>query len=151
MNTKNIAIDYLRKSKARFQALHTLLEQNSYDDVIREAQEILELITKGALRWIGVDPPKTHDVSLTLKKHHRQFPAFWQQEMDWICKISNNLYQERGHAFYGDEGEDISPANLFEVGEAQEAVQWIQKLIALYENLIEAKNQAPSSKTSIST
>lgn len=136
MNTKNIAIDYLRKSKARLQALHTLFEQNSYDDVIRESQEILELITKGALRWIGVDPPKIHDVSHTLKKHGQQFPASWQKEIEWICKISNSLHQERGHAFYGDEGEDIPPANLFEKEEAQEAVKWIQKLITLYENLI---------------
>jgi HEPN domain-containing protein len=57
MNTQALARDYLRKGRARRRALQVLFEEGSYDDVVREAQAIVELILKGALRFIGVDPP----------------------------------------------------------------------------------------------
>ena len=66
MNAQALARDYLRKGKARRRALQVLFEEGSYDDVVREAQAIVELILKGALRFIGVDPPKRHDVGSTV-------------------------------------------------------------------------------------
>jgi HEPN domain-containing protein len=58
MNAQALARDYLRKGKARRSALQVLFEEESYDDVVREVQAIVELILKGTLRFIGVDPPK---------------------------------------------------------------------------------------------
>lgn len=136
MNTKNIALDYLRKSKARLEALKTLLSQNSYDDVIRESQEIIELITKGTLRWIGIDPPKTHDVGHVLKKHTSQFPDFWQKEIAWIQELSKKLFEERGHSFYGDETNDIPASDLYEKKEAEQTIKDVEKLLTLYEKLL---------------
>lgn len=136
MNTRHIALDYLRKAKARLAALHTLLAQDSYDDVIRESQEILELITKGALRWIGIEPPKTHDVGATIKKFQGQFPEFWQVEINWLLVLSKGLAEERGHAFYGDEAGGVPAADLFQREDAEDAIRQIQKLVSLYEQLL---------------
>jgi HEPN domain-containing protein len=38
------------------------LGEDDYSDVVREAQEIVELALKGMLRQIGIEPPKWHDV-----------------------------------------------------------------------------------------
>ncbi|MEI6158005.1 MAG: HEPN domain-containing protein, partial [Atribacterota bacterium] len=54
---------YLAKSKKRVLALALLLQEEDYSDVIREAQEIVELCVKAMLRYKGIDAPKWHDVS----------------------------------------------------------------------------------------
>jgi len=46
---------YLIKFKKRLKALYVLLDEEAYSDVIREAQEIVELTVKGILRFKGID------------------------------------------------------------------------------------------------
>src|SRR5712691_1262576 len=100
MNAQALARDYLRKGKARRRALQVLFEEGSYDDVVREAQAIVELILKGTLRFIGVDPPKRHDVGSTVKEFGDRLPETWQARLDEIETISRTLFEERGHAQY---------------------------------------------------
>ena len=50
MNGDKLAREYLRKSKSRLKAVNVLFKDGSYDDVIRECQEIVELILKGV--WL---------------------------------------------------------------------------------------------------
>lgn len=58
MTSRKISRDYLAKVEARVEALGLFLARERYDDVIREAHEALELLLKGALRFVGIDPPK---------------------------------------------------------------------------------------------
>jgi len=51
----DLAKSYLIKSKKRLKALYVLLDEEAYSDVIREAQEIVELTVKGILRFKGID------------------------------------------------------------------------------------------------
>jgi HEPN domain-containing protein len=57
------------KAKARRRVLEVLAEEQAWSDVVREAQELVELALKGALRVVGVDPPKWHDVGPILRRH----------------------------------------------------------------------------------
>ena len=50
------------RATKRLKILGVLLDERSYSDVVREAQELVELALKGILRQIGIDPPKQHDV-----------------------------------------------------------------------------------------
>ncbi|MDQ6733631.1 MAG: HEPN domain-containing protein, partial [Nitrospirota bacterium] len=59
---------YLRKASDRLDILDLLLRKEAYSDVVREAQEIVELALKGMLRAIGIEPPKLHDVGGLLLK-----------------------------------------------------------------------------------
>ena len=103
MTSHGLARDYLRKAKARRRALETLLEVESYDDVVQEAQEIVELILKGVLHYVGVDPPRRHDIGATLKDVGDRLPPVWRDRLDHIETISRALFEERGHALYGGE------------------------------------------------
>lgn len=141
MNTRNIALDYLRKARARALALDVLYGEGSFDDVVREAQEIVELVLKGALRWVGVDPPKAHEVSKTLKAQIDLFPAFWKKEIETILGASVTLFEERGHAFYGDEGALIPPSELFDRADADGARGAARDILALYVRLIEGREE----------
>jgi HEPN domain len=58
-----LAQSYLLKARIRLKILQVLLDENAYSDVVREAQEIVELSLKGMLRQVGVEPPKWHDVT----------------------------------------------------------------------------------------
>jgi HEPN domain-containing protein len=139
MNTQALARDYLRKGRARRRALQVLFEEGSYDDVVREAQAIVELILKGALRFIGVDPPKRHDVGSTVKEFGDRLPESWRVRLDEIETISRTLFEERGHAFYGDEA-SLTPASaLFGHADAQRAITWVDELLGLFEALLQER------------
>ena len=55
------------KAKVRLTILPILFEADAYSDVVREAQEIVELALKGILRQAGIEPPQWHDVGGLLK------------------------------------------------------------------------------------
>lgn len=62
MTNLDLARSYLRKARDRLDILDLLSRKEAYSDVVREAQEIVELALKGMLRAVGVEPPKLHDV-----------------------------------------------------------------------------------------
>ena len=48
-----LALDYLKRAKIRLEVLEVLYEKGDYPDVVREAQEVVELALKAVLRLIG--------------------------------------------------------------------------------------------------
>ncbi len=57
MHNRGLAFDYVHRAAVRLQALDVLFEAESWPDVVREAQEVVELALKGLLRSVGVVPP----------------------------------------------------------------------------------------------
>lgn len=70
---------YLEKAEVRFQALFFYKEKRAYSDVVREAQEMVELLLKAVLRSIGAEVPKVHDVGRALEKHRHLLPPALQE------------------------------------------------------------------------
>jgi hypothetical protein len=136
MNSLALAKDYLRKATARLHALDTLYQEQSYDDVVREAQEIVELVLKGVLRCVGIDPPRRHDVAPVLRVHQDRLPASWQKNLEWIEEVSLRLFRERAEAFYGDEGGLVPASELFDEEDATQALTWARDLVQLYDQLL---------------
>jgi len=62
VTSESLARSYLVKAQKRLKALAVLRDEDAHSDVVREAQELVELALKGVLRAIGVEPPKFHDV-----------------------------------------------------------------------------------------
>lgn len=60
MTNASLAKSYLTKARVRLKMLGMLMADAAYSDVVREAQEIVELALKGMLRQAGVEPPKWH-------------------------------------------------------------------------------------------
>ena len=97
-----------------------LFQEEAYSDVIREAQEIVELALKGVLRQIGVDPPKQHDVGYLLVEFKERFPAEVRNEVHHLARISKWLRKEREFAFYGDV--DFIPTEEYTPQDAEKAM-----------------------------
>jgi hypothetical protein len=101
--------------------LEVLMEQDAYSDVIREAQEMVELALKGMLRQVLIDPPKWHDVSPILKEQAERFSDEIRQHIPRLAEISRWLRKEREFAFYGDI--DFIPTEQYSREDAQRAMQ----------------------------
>jgi HEPN domain-containing protein len=62
MTATSLAESYLEQCRLRLEVLRILHERGGWFDVVREAQELVELALKGMLRAVGIDPPKIHEV-----------------------------------------------------------------------------------------
>jgi len=72
-----------------------------YNMVVRRAQEVVELALKGALRILGADYPKVHDVrSLFVEQVQCKVPGVDKAALDRIAEISHRLAAARAPAFY---------------------------------------------------
>jgi HEPN domain-containing protein len=119
VTNRTLADSYLLKAQKRLKALAVLLDEEAHSDVIREAQEIVELALKAALRLAAVDPPKVHDVGRLLTQHAARFSAGFQADLPRLVEISAWLRKEREFAFYGDI--DFIPTEQYTKEQAQRA------------------------------
>lgn len=136
MTNLTLAQSYLIKAQKRLKALAVLFDEEAYSDVVRKAQEIVELAVKGMLRAVGIDPPRWHDVGGVLKENAHRFPEDVQVVLPQLAAISHRLRREREFAFYGDD--DFIPTAEYTRDDAQRAmdeadrtVRWAAQVIPL--------------------
>lgn len=91
--------------------------------VVRRCQEAVELALKSALVFVGVQPPRVHDVGPTLKEHSERFPEEFRQHIPHLASISRSLRAERELSFYGDEESGVPPEALYGPDDADEALR----------------------------
>jgi len=116
-----LAQSYLIKARKRLKILPVLLEEKAYSDIIREAQEIVELAIKGMLRQIGIEPPKWHDVGDLLIEFAERIQAVNLDELEHLAGISRWLRKEREFSFYGDV--DFIPTEQYSREDAIRAIK----------------------------
>ncbi|MGQ9671878.1 MAG: HEPN domain-containing protein [Candidatus Aminicenantales bacterium] len=121
MTNRTLALSYLKKANARLDVLDLLYKKRAYSDVIREAQEVVELSLKSMLRFVGVEPPKIHDVGGLLLEHKDKFPKSVSRRLARLAQISKRLRKERELAFYGDI--DFIPTEEYSNQDARKAIQ----------------------------
>jgi len=121
MTNSSLAQSYLKKAVSRLKVLPVLYRDGAYSDVVREAQEIVELALKGMLRQIGVEPPKWHDVGILLIEHENRFGLRVRKRIPRIAKSSKWLRRERELSFYGDI--DFIPTDEYTSHDARTAIR----------------------------
>jgi HEPN domain-containing protein len=120
LTTRTLAQSYLVKGGHRLRALEVLMEAEAFSDVVREAQEIVELALKGILRQAGVEPPKQNDVGRLLAEFRERLPEAVRGDVERMAAISRWLRKEREFSFYGDE--DFVPTEEYARGDAERAL-----------------------------
>lgn len=129
MTNLTLAESYLRKAINRLDILDLLMGKGAYSDVVREAQEIVELALKGLLRFAGVEPPKYHDVGGLLMQHAHRFCPEVASRIPAAARISKKLRKERELAFYGDI--DFIPTEEYGLDDAREAREGARFVVAM--------------------
>jgi HEPN domain-containing protein len=121
MQNRDLATDYVQRAKIRLRVLDVLFDAESWADVVRESQVIVELALKGLLRKYGVEPPRIHDVSALLLAERERLPELLRPQLERLGAISRNLRRDRELAFYG--AEDLTPSSFYSREDATRARQ----------------------------
>lgn len=146
MTNISLAQSYLIKALKRLKILAVLLGDEAFSDVVREAQEIVELALKGMLRQIGIEPPKFHDVSGALDEYRERFPESAREQIERLMEISRWLRKEREFSFYGDI--DFIPTEEYDRADALRAIEDAKFVVSVAESVIhpaDAANGSPES------
>src|SRR5439155_3100047 len=136
VTSQSQAQSYLRRARGRLKALAVLRDEGDHSDVVREAQELVELALKGMLRAVGVEPPKFHDVGRLLVEYRGKFSTDVGERLDRAAQISARLRRERELAFYGDI--DFVPSEQYSAADAARAYDEAAWIVALAEEVIGA-------------
>lgn len=120
MTSLPLAQAYLVKATKRLRALAALRREDAFSDVVREAQEIVELATKAVLRAAGIDPPHWHDVGPLLLRHQDKIVADVRPDLPRVAEISARLRAQRELSFYGDDA--FNPIDEYDAEDADAAM-----------------------------
>jgi HEPN domain-containing protein len=104
--------------------------------VVRRCQEAVELALKSVLVFVGIQPPRVHDVGPTLKEHLEKFPPDFRQHIPHLASISRALRAERELSFYGDEESGVPPETLYTSDDADEALRKAEFVLEKCQTLV---------------
>ena len=120
MKNKSLTKDYVDRATIRLAALEVLFDKQGYADVVRESQEVVELISKALIRHLGAEPARVHDVSAQLAEIRTRIAPEHQARLDTLIDTSRELRRDRELAFYGTE--DLTPSEFYSKKDAERAM-----------------------------
>jgi hypothetical protein len=120
VRNRELAADYVHRAEVRLRAIDVLFGAESWADVVRESQEVVELALKGLLLASGVEPPRIHDVSDILLAERHRLPASLSGDVERLAEVSKDLRRDRELAFYG--AEDLTPSRFYSRPDAVRAL-----------------------------
>ena len=131
MTNGSLAESYLIKVTKQLKILPILLDDEAYSNVVREAQEIVEIALKGMLRQVGMEPPHWHDVGRFVREQRHRFATVSDDEIERLAAVSTALRKERELAFYG--AIDFIPTDQYTREQARQAMDdaaWVVSVAA---------------------
>ncbi len=133
MRNLHLTQDSLKRAGVRLWALDVLYRGESWADVVRESQEVVELALKALLRASGVDVPRVHDVTPILHAEHASLPESLAPHVDELADASRHLRRDRELAFEG--AEDLTPGEFYartDAGRALGSARRVVELVSLH-------------------
>ncbi len=138
IDTYDMARSYLEEAARRIRTAKQALEEGALAYCIRQCQEAVALSLKAALRLVGIEPPKWHDVGPVLLEFSERFPKWFQDLIPTLAAISRWLRREREPSMYGDEEMGIPPSKLYTkpyaVKALESAITVVDSVMKLFES-----------------
>jgi HEPN domain-containing protein len=138
MYNDGLAKDYLKRAGSRLKALEVLMAEESWPDVVQEAQEIVEITPKALLRSCHIEVPRIHDVSPVLDQNRDRLPSQINDQLGELMRISKNLRRDRELAFYGSE--DLTPSEFYTGDDAAAALAQARQVYLAVNNVVRLAN-----------
>ncbi|WP_020493858.1 HEPN domain-containing protein [Verrucomicrobium sp. 3C] len=145
MTQIELARAYLRLVEDRLEALGVFRERRSYANLRRESQEIVELVLKAALRGLGIDPPRVHEVGRLLERELDALPEDLRAEAGTLVGASREPRKDREMSFYGEI--DSVPTECFSAAEGEEAYRWAALAVSWLKRFLAGRSSEPGSST----
>lgn len=127
MTNPDLAQDYFTRATKRLKAIAVLLDEEAFADVVRESQEVVELLLKAVLRRFGIPVPFSQEPSSSFLENAARLPSELQALIPRWTEISRRLRRDRELAFYGSE--DVTPSSFYTRGDATEARGMAEELL----------------------
>lgn len=134
MSPKNLPQAYMKKCTSRLRALKVLQEDENHSDVVREAQEIVELSSKAILRLALIDPPHRHDVAAELLQAKPSLPQAVHDALTELITANHWLRREREISFYG--AEDFDPTEGYSADDSTRAFRYAELAVGTLGTLL---------------
>jgi len=134
MSKKRLIEDYIFRAEKRIKMLEFLKNEEAYADVVREAQEVVELLLKGLMIAFGLDVPKVHDVSKYIEQNIEIFPEMIKKNIEKLKVISKTLRKERELAFYGLI--DWIPSEEYTFEDADNSINWAKEVFNIVKSAL---------------
>ncbi|MFH0800490.1 MAG: HEPN domain-containing protein [Pseudomonadota bacterium] len=131
MTNQEMSRHYFDQSALILDEARNYFKKSCWNMVVRRAQEVVELVTKAALRRIGVEVPRLHDVGWLLEQNADKLPSLWKKEIESVKRISRVLRKERETSFYGDDETDLPPSELYSRLDAEQAIKDAEFILGL--------------------
>ena len=121
MRSVEVGASMLEQAYSRLKTARAALKDRNYAYTVRSSQECVELSLKAALRLLGVEYPRKHDVSRVLLMNRGRFPEWFTVEK--FAEMSMALAEKREPAMYGDDLRMMPASSLFGEEDAKEALR----------------------------
>jgi len=131
-----VARSYLRQAEARLENAEEAYPKTNYPYAVRLSQECVELSLKAVLKAVGIEYPKIHDVSDTLVEVKERFPEWFKVEISYLHESSKILLKKREPSLYGGEEAFLSPDEVIDKIDAEDAIRRAKKTYTLCEKLL---------------
>ena len=95
MTNPDLARDYFTRARKRLKAVALLLDEEAFADVVRESQEVVELLLKAALRHFGIAVPFSHEPSQSFMENAERLPEQVRISIPRWSEISRKLRRDR--------------------------------------------------------
>jgi HEPN domain-containing protein len=128
--------DYIKRAIIRYEVLNEYFKREDYADVVREAQETVELLLKAVLLDIGLIVPTMHDVSIIIEKNKEFLKEPLFSNCEKIRSISKALRKEREVSFYG--AEDFLPSEVYSEIDARKAIEDVKFVLDTIKKTLES-------------
>lgn len=122
MNSHRMAEGYLQEARLRLETARRARDEGAHAYAVRQSQECVELCLKGMLRFVGIEPPRWHDVGAVLRENLDRFPEAFRERVDKWAFISRELRADRETSMYGDEALGLAPSQIYSAYDANVAV-----------------------------
>lgn len=136
MKNDRMAKNYIDQAAYKLKQVEGAVDDEKWPIAVRQSQECVEQSLKAALRFVGIEPPKWHDVGEILRRNRDRFPDWFAQEVEVLSRISKELREDRELSFYGDEEAGKTPDDLFGEADACEAFEGAKKVYELCHQVI---------------
>ena len=141
LNFRDLAEGYLTQAEARLDDARDALADGNHAYALRLSQECVELCVKAALRFVGVEYPKQHEVSGLLVELKVRFPDWFAAEVPFIREASVSLFKKRELAFYGGEDTALPPDKVIDEKDGRKAVESAERAFSACKKLVEKSEQ----------
>lgn len=139
MTNRDLALGHLRQAEVRLQTARFARDHAYWPFAVRQAQECVELTLKAALNFVGLDPPKWHDVGVILQQERRRFPEWFAKDVDLMAYRSRKLADDRERSMYGSAELGLPAQEIFGELDAREAVTAADETFAPVKRLVEVQ------------